>query len=375
MNPPTGTTVGRETERAVLDDAARAAADARPQVVVIEGEAGVGKSSLVRAAIADLDSFTVLRVDADELATHTSMWLVAQLGEFDSRTPLGAGQELLALLGERQSDGPVLLVIEDLHWADAISSAVLSTALRRLTMGDRVLAVVTTRPGGLPPDSPWRRLVDDPDRGRHLLVGALSVSEVGDMAAAHGVLLGPNAAARLHHQTGGLALHVRTLLTELGPADLNGVAPLPAPRSLSQSVEGRVQSLPEQARRLVEALAVAGGAAGLIELGTAMGVADGPRIRPPPSPMQCAAASWPTHLAIRCTACGLSTRSTELPSTTTSHRRDDGTCIWRGQRRRLTPRGGFITALRRPTVSTPIWRPNWMGSRRAPLIRHWLVPI
>lgn len=34
-------------------------------------------------------------------------------------------------------------------------------------------------------------------------------------------------AARLHHQTGGLALHVRTLLTELDAADLNGVAPRP----------------------------------------------------------------------------------------------------------------------------------------------------
>lgn len=75
----------------MLTEVARHAADARPQVVVIEGEAGVGKSSLVRAAIDDLDSFTVLRADADadELATGASMWLVAQLGELDSHTPHG----------------------------------------------------------------------------------------------------------------------------------------------------------------------------------------------------------------------------------------------------------------------------------------------
>ena len=80
----------------MLTEVARHAADGRPQVVVIESEVGVGKSSLVRAAIDDLDSFTVLRADADELATGASMWLVAQLDELDSRTPLGAGQELLA---------------------------------------------------------------------------------------------------------------------------------------------------------------------------------------------------------------------------------------------------------------------------------------
>ncbi|AZG44563.1 AAA family ATPase [Gordonia insulae] len=274
MEPSARKVVGREDELAHVRHCARQVVDARPCVVLIEGDAGVGKSSLVRAAGADLLGFTVLRADADELATETSMWLLSQLGAFTADKPFPAGHELLQLLSERQSEGPVAVIIEDLHWSDTASEVALLTAFRRLSPGDRVLALITTRPAGIPADSAWRRLGADPDRGRHLIIGDLTERDVAAIAESDGIVLGPTAAARLHRHTGGRALHVRTLLTELSSAELNSVAPLPAPRSLAQTVTNRVRALPNQAQAFVEALAVAGGSAGLIDLGTATASTD-----------------------------------------------------------------------------------------------------
>ena len=51
----------------------------------------------------------------------------------------------LALLATVAEDTPVLLVLDDAHWADPTSGRALSFALRRL-LADRVLAVLTRRP-------------------------------------------------------------------------------------------------------------------------------------------------------------------------------------------------------------------------------------
>ena len=61
--------------------------------------------------------------------------------------PLASGRLLLDAVGVLASGGPVVLVVEDLHWIDHPSAQALRFALRRLS-GERVLAVVTTRPEG-----------------------------------------------------------------------------------------------------------------------------------------------------------------------------------------------------------------------------------
>ena len=72
--------------------------------------------------------------------------------------PMAVGARLLDLLDRLQADGQVVvLVIDDLQWADRPSSRAVLFALRRLR-ADKVLAVVSTRAGGLA-DPGWARFV------------------------------------------------------------------------------------------------------------------------------------------------------------------------------------------------------------------------
>ena len=265
------TFVGRAAQLAALRSGAEDAAGGRARVVWIEGEAGAGKTALLdRATDALPPAFTVLRAEADELGADVAFGLVEQLAPRTAAAPFAAGLELL----DRWSgaDGPVAVVVEDLHWADAPSREALLTAARRLSR-DRVLLVVTSRPGG--DVDGWERLRLDPRRCTRIEVGSLTVAEVGALAASQGVPLPTRAAERLHRHTGGHALYVRTLLAELEPARLvEGDGDLPAPRSLSTALVARLSVLPAPAQELGLALAVLGRAAPLALVGAVAGVAD-----------------------------------------------------------------------------------------------------
>ncbi len=92
-------------------------------VVWIEGDAGFGKTALVRRVLAALPSdFMVMSAEADELAREQPFGVAVPARR--RRLPpahLRSGLELLRLTGERQDHRPVLVVVEDMHWADATS--------------------------------------------------------------------------------------------------------------------------------------------------------------------------------------------------------------------------------------------------------------
>lgn len=102
-----------------LTGLAEAAATGRPWVVWVEGEAGSGKTALVRRAVAVLPSgFGLVRVQADELATAIAYELARQLGAVQTDNPFAAGMDILGAWSAAQDNGPVALVVEDFHWAD-----------------------------------------------------------------------------------------------------------------------------------------------------------------------------------------------------------------------------------------------------------------
>ena len=266
--------VGRRPELAAISAAAQASANYQPSVLWIEGDAGLGKTSLLRHALRNLpEDFTVVTAEADEFASDVSFNLLEQLGVRQATAVFPAGLELLEYLGRLQSAGPVAVVVEDLHWADPESRAALLVAARRLGQ-DRVLMVVTSRPKAAPDDG-WERFRFDPSRCLVIRMTRLSLAEVAEMAHTSGVSLSPAAADRLHRHTGGHPLYARTLLSEFSAAQLTSSdGSLPVPRSLASATVARLAELPQGARDLAAALAVLNHGAPLQVVARVGGVAE-----------------------------------------------------------------------------------------------------
>jgi len=217
----------------------------------------MGKTALLRRALRELPGeFSVLRAEADEFAAEIPMAVVSQLGDVTSTSPFRAGLELLEQVSAVQETGPVSVVIEDMHWADAASRQALLTTARRLG-DDRVIMFVTTRPDAEDGDG-WHRFSLDPERCRRIMLRALSAGEVAEMARRRGMSLALRDAQRLHSHTSGHPLYVQMLLDELTAEQLtNPDGELPVPRSLASATIARLAGLPAESLDLAYAIAVA----------------------------------------------------------------------------------------------------------------------
>lgn len=264
--------VGRAPALAVLHEQLAVAAAGAARTVWIDGEPGVGKTTLVRAFLAET-SYRVAWASGDEEETslpygvlntlHRAIAAAADaprsLGDVPSThiEPLAAGAELLVALGGL--DDPLVLVVDDLQWADAQSASALRFALRRL-LAERILVVLITRPN--PADSlgeAWARLLLDTERVTRLRLDGLTTEGMVELlvATGHGHLDRP-VAERLSEHTKGNPLHARALIDELGDSELRAGGVLPAPRSFAQLTIARLAALDDEAARLTVAGAVLG---------------------------------------------------------------------------------------------------------------------
>src|SRR5690348_12811514 len=158
--------VEREHELAELARAAREAGAGRGSVVLLSGEAGIGKSSLVAAVRDGLPSTGRLLVGScDDLVTRRA------LDPFRDLTP-GVGPELAAALADGR-DGhrvlqalraelswvsrPTVLAVEDVHWADEATLDVLCYLIPRMADLPAVL-LLTYRDNEVGLDDPLRRV-------------------------------------------------------------------------------------------------------------------------------------------------------------------------------------------------------------------------
>lgn len=249
--------MGRDPELTTISQSIAEAADGRATVVWVEGGAGFGKTALVRQAVAAAPpEFIVLTAEADEFAGEQQFSVTSQLGASSTAGSFAVGMELLRLAGERDDHRPVLLVVEDLHWADVGSRQALAVLARRLD-SECVTLVVTTRPGMV--GDGWDRLIDDEICCRTIRLGPVSDGTVERWASRVGVRLTAAQATRLHRHTGGHPLYLKTLLGELTPSQLaSNSQPLPAPRSLAWATNAALAELSEDAQHLAWALAVLG---------------------------------------------------------------------------------------------------------------------
>jgi DNA-binding CsgD family transcriptional regulator len=283
--------VGRRAELGLLEAALRDASKGRPRLVHIVGPSGIGKTALIGQFLRASRDRCVLQASGERIETELTFGVVEQLvacidpylaGQLvPLRTPdkacpdpLAVGAGLVELLGALQQGGtPVVLVVDDAHWADLLSLHALAFALRRLRF-DRVIAVLVTREPADPRLPEGLRRVFACENAIRLRLGKLEPDDLRALADQLGIrALSPRAARQLCEHTQGNPLHARALLEEVPPErwpDRGG--PLPAPRSFAMLVLARVAACPSAVRRLVIAAAVLGGPCSLSDAGRLAGI-------------------------------------------------------------------------------------------------------
>lgn len=152
--------VGRDAELDTLDELLVQARAGAPHVVVLVGEPGIGKTTLIDGFLRRHRDVTSLRAGGDHLEMLYSYGIVRQLAASAGPAglelagqlaqvapvpdPIAIGSQLLALLGERQQAGPAVLVIDDIQWADDPSVKSITFGLRRL-QADQLLVILAVR--------------------------------------------------------------------------------------------------------------------------------------------------------------------------------------------------------------------------------------
>ena len=251
--------VDRDEELALLSDQLQRAADGRPGCVVVDGPPGIGKTALVRRFLAEAGSVSVLDATGEEAEAGLAGGVVDQLlrrRQGGDRDPMALGAALLQVVVSHQDQDPLVVVLDDAHWADGPSLTAIGFVLRRLA-AERVLVVLVCRRSQSLPAYVGHQLACG--RAVGITVGGLHAEGLARLAAARDHRLAPEALHRLWIHTEGNPALAIALLTEVAPGGLDaGECPLPAPRSLADDVSSRVERCPPAARRLVGAAAVLG---------------------------------------------------------------------------------------------------------------------
>jgi DNA-binding CsgD family transcriptional regulator len=205
----------REHELDVLQEGLRQVRDGLGVGIAVAGDSGTGKSSTIGAAVGSATGLRVLRGQCDPLGTPRPLGpfrelalpgLVARATADDVHTTETAEAVLRELAAE-----PTVLLIEDLHWADAASADVLRYVVRRVETVP-LAVLVSYRDREIGARHPARRLLGDfaaLDGLRTLSLGPLSVDAVATVVDGSG--LDPQ---RVHELTGGNPFYVSQVAQE-----------------------------------------------------------------------------------------------------------------------------------------------------------------
>jgi len=291
--------IGRSGELSALDSALAEAGRGSPSAIMVGGEAGVGKSRLV-SEFADRSRGAGVRVlmggclelgaDGLPFAPFTSVLreLVRDLGaagvaellpgdaarelarllpEFGE--PAGAQdageararlfEQMLILFARLAEAGLLVLVIEDMHWADRSTRDLLAFLVRNQPSADGVLIVATYRSDELHRVHPLRPLLAELDRigwVTRMDLDRLTRQDTGLLAAQiTGRRLDDELLAAVYRRSLGNPLFVEALLGDGEPG-------AGLPESLRDLLVAAVRRLPEQTQEVVRAASAGGERAG-----------------------------------------------------------------------------------------------------------------
>lgn len=277
--------VGRKAELASLN-AFIGEVEGGAAALVLEGEAGVGKTTLWGAAVehARARGLTVLSsrpVEAERglgnvglgdllegvvddvlsalLTPRRRALQIALLREeasgdpVDRRTLAVAVHDALQLLSDR---GPTLIAVDDVQWLDPSSSRALGFALRRLDASPVILLLARRLIEGAHQSELERAL--PPDRVRRFFVGPLSVGALHRFLRDRLQRSFPRQTLlRIHERSGGNPFFALELASVL-PADVDPLQPLPVPETVEEVVGARISALPATVREALALAAVVG---------------------------------------------------------------------------------------------------------------------
>jgi DNA-binding CsgD family transcriptional regulator len=287
--------VGREREQGLLRAGLEQAFAGRGRLILVAGEAGIGKTTLVDWLVSVARGLGVAVLsghawDVTQTAAYQP-WIDA-FSARDTTPPSGrnhplrrgAGhdgngsqvllfQQVADYLSEWAADQPLLLVLEDLHWFDPASLDLLRALVREIG-SSRLLVIGTYRAGELAPGHPlYERLpalIRDTRAGRIDLT-TLADKETGELVR---ICYGLSAAAAaelttyLQSRAGGnpfyLSELLRTLETERRLVltaqgwELRDLETVPVPPLVRQVIEQRLVGLDDDVRSLLEVASVIG---------------------------------------------------------------------------------------------------------------------
>jgi DNA-binding CsgD family transcriptional regulator/tetratricopeptide (TPR) repeat protein len=281
--------VGRVGELAELELASRDAAGGRPVLVLLGGESGVGKTRLVAEFEQRLGDSVVLRgegveqgdaelpyapllgalrplvrarhpaIDAlsagsrSQLATLLPGLGQAEHGGNDQSGQVRLFEALLELLDLLSDSQPVVLILEDMHWADR-STRTFAAFLARTLRHERVMMLLTYRTDELHRRHALRPLLAELERLERARRLELDPFDRAELAEALGDILGERPSEqlieRLFMRSEGNPLYTEELLA----AGLDGRGT--APQSLRDAFMLRIERLPPDARLAARAVAV-----------------------------------------------------------------------------------------------------------------------
>jgi DNA-binding CsgD family transcriptional regulator/DNA-binding Lrp family transcriptional regulator len=279
MIPPPGPIspllVGRDDALALARRRWLATAEGSGHLLLVAGEAGIGKSRILaelRALAGDIRTFTASAWPRDaQVGGALLLDLARDLGSGEhadrlrdllsedaavDRDPLRRRRRLVADLAEAVADllrEPTMLLLEDLHWIDELSLDVIERLAPRLAALPSMV-VATYRSDEMFTGTPlarWRSSLLSHRFAEELRLSRLARDEVAMMVETiTGSMPSATFLSVIQTQSGGIPLHIEELLAAGSPTAL--------PETVAEAVRGRAALLRPSTRDVVSAAAVVG---------------------------------------------------------------------------------------------------------------------
>jgi DNA-binding CsgD family transcriptional regulator len=246
--------LARAQETAALEGVVQAARDGQSGVLVVRGEAGIGKTSLLDHMVtqaSDLHLVSLAGIEAEMVMPYAALHRLllplmdgldvladpqreALTTAFGLHRGTPADRFLVALaaltlLSDVAARRPLLCIVDDVQWLDPESVEVFAFVGRRLRADGIALLLAVREP------DPRSALLDGLPQIQ--IVGLPRPEALSLLEAAFGAEVDPGVSTRLFTETGGNPLALAELVRDLSPSELAGTSVLPADLPLSRRLE------------------------------------------------------------------------------------------------------------------------------------------